>query len=133
MSLGITSAQNDYLIIMKKNTSQKLDNKMNDNQKWLTVLKQKCDEHTQTSVAKEMGYSPAVINQVLKGCYKGDKEKVKEIVEGKYMNKKVDCPAIGKISVDLCVGYRGREFKATNPLRVQLYKTCPTCENNGAS
>lgn len=98
--------------------------------KWLDILKHECAQRTQADVAAELKVSPAVINQVLKGIYKGRTNRIKSLVEGRYMGATVECPIIGDIPRNRCIEHQlRRTFAATNPLRVQLYKKCPTCPN----
>lgn len=101
-----------------------------DKKDWLAVLESECQKRTQRVVATELGYSPSVINQVLKGTYPGDNEKVRAKVEGMYMGATVMCPVVGAIPRNRCIEQQGRPFAATNPMRVQMYRTCPTCPNN---
>jgi len=97
---------------------------------WLTVLTRECSATSQQAVAKRMGLSGATINQVLKGKYKGNLRRIQSRVEGAFMAARVDCPVIGDIPRDQCITHQQRRrFAATNPLRVQLHKTCPTCPN----
>ncbi len=101
---------------------------------WIAVLRSECKRTTQTAVAARIGYSPSAVNQVLKGAYKGDVRRVQQAVEGALMKLTVNCPLIGELSRERCVEYQRRGFAATNPLRVALSKTCPTCANrSGAS
>lgn len=97
---------------------------------WLTVLHDECKKRNQRVVATELGYSQSVINQVLKGTYGGDNDKVRAKVEGLYMGATVMCPVVGAIPRNRCIEQQGRPFAATNPMRVQMYRTCPTCPNN---
>jgi hypothetical protein len=99
---------------------------------WLTVLAEECTRTTQAAVAKRVGYSVTVVNQVLKGTYKGDLSRVQQAVEGALMGLTVECPIIGELARDRCLEYQRRGFASTNPLRVTLSKTCPTCPNRAA-
>lgn len=99
---------------------------MNDDvqQDWLSVLRTQCEKTSQSAVSKELNYSPAVINQVLKGTYKGNLSTVELAVKGCFMNGVVDCPVVGEIATHYCLAYQKQPFAAINPLRVQLYKAC---------
>jgi hypothetical protein len=94
---------------------------------WITVLRETCAAKTQAAVAEQIGYSATVVNQVLKGTYKGDLSRVKKAVEGALMGLTVECPVIGEMPRNRCLDYQRQGFAATNPLRVQLSRTCPTC------
>jgi len=96
---------------------------------WLTVLRESCAASSQAAVARRIDYSPTVVNQVLKGTYKGDSNAVKKAVEGALMGLSVECPVIGELPRDRCLAYQRRGFAATNPFRVALANACPTCPN----
>lgn len=98
-------------------------------QNWLTVLQESCQHSTQAAVAKRINYSPTVVNQVLKGTYKGDLASVQKAVEGALLGLTVDCPVIGELPRDRCLEYQRRGFAATNPLRVTLSIACQTCHH----
>ncbi len=97
---------------------------MTEQQDWVAVLRTQCENSSQIAVSKELGYSPAVINQVLKGSYKGDTATVGMTVKGRYMAQQVNCPVVGEIATHICLNYQKQPFAAINPLRVQLYKAC---------
>ncbi|MGF1727181.1 hypothetical protein [Photobacterium nomapromontoriensis] len=95
------------------------------NESWLEVLRKQCQPpRSQRIVATELGVSATQVNQVLKGNYKGDLARICKLVEGRYMNQVVICPVLGELSVDKCQCHQEREFAATNPQRVMLYKVC---------
>jgi len=97
---------------------------------WLHVLARECKRTSQAAVAGVLGISPATINQVLQQKYKGQTERIQRLVEGRFMGARVECPVIGDIPRDRCMEHQARRlFAATNPLRVQLHKTCPTCRH----
>lgn len=99
------------------------------NNDWIDALRAEAARTSQGAAAGRLGYSPAVVNQVLKGTYKGDLKSVEEAVRGAIMGAKVDCPVIGDIPRNRCIDHQRRSssFAATNPLRVQLHRACPTC------
>lgn len=91
---------------------------------WVDVLRAECEKTSQSAVSKKLDYSPAVINQVLKGTYKGNLSTVELVVKGCFMAEIVDCPVVGEIATNICLNYQKKPFAAINPLRVQLYKAC---------
>lgn len=97
---------------------------------WIQVLENQCKKTSQKEVAQKLGYSHSVINQALSGKYPGDIEKLRQKVEGAFMGLIVVCPVIGEIPRNRCIDMQGRKFAATNPLRVQLYNSCPSCPHN---
>ena len=91
---------------------------------WLTVLRSECRARTQAAVAEEIGYSPAVVNQVLQGKYKGDLVRVERAVRGAFMGETCHCPVMGEIPVNQCLTIQKQPFASTNPQRVRLYRAC---------
>lgn len=98
---------------------------------WIKTLQRECKRTSQAVIARDLGVSPATINQVLKGVYKGRVTRIKSLVEGRFMGATVECPVIGEIPTNRCMDFQARRnhFAATNPIRVQLHMTCPTCPN----
>ena len=91
---------------------------------WLRTLREQCEEKSQTQVAAELSYSPAVVNQVLKGTYKGDVKKVELAVRGAFLGETVGCPVLGELPSNRCLEIQRQPFAATNHQRVQLYRAC---------
>ncbi len=91
---------------------------------WIVALAAACAQKSQRRVAQEIGYSPAVVNTVLKRCYAGDYGRVETAVRGRYLGHTVGCPVLGEIAADRCVAEQRREFAATNALRVRLWRAC---------
>lgn len=96
---------------------------------WLTVLREQCAHSSQAAVGKRLNYSATVVNQVLKGKYTGDLSAVQRAVEGALMGLTVNCPVIGELARNRCLDFQRRDFAATNHLRVQLARACPTCQH----
>lgn len=95
---------------------------------WVEVLADQCAQTSQSAVARELAVSPALINQVLKGAYRGNVERVRDLVEGYYCGASVPCPVLGDVTRDVCRHHQERPFAATNPQRVRLYRACRGCE-----
>jgi len=91
---------------------------------WLKRLREECGRASQTKVAAMLGYSAAVVNQVLQGSYEGDLRAVQKAVEGVFMGAKVNCPVLGVLAANRCVAIQRRPFAATNPTRIALYRAC---------
>lgn len=91
---------------------------------WIELLRAACAASTQAAVARRLGYSSTVVNQVLKGSYTGDLARVKAAVEGALMQAEVDCPVCGSIPRQRCVEHQRAPFRATSPMSVQLYRAC---------
>lgn len=98
---------------------------------WITTLREQSRAQTQARVAQEIGYSAAVVNQVLQGKYKGDVSRVERAVRGAYMGETVFCPVLGEIPANRCMEIQRQPFASTNPQRVRLYRACRAgCENS---
>jgi hypothetical protein len=98
---------------------------------WIDALRHECDRTSQDQAGHLIGYSDSVVSQVLRGVYRGDLKRVEEAVRGALLGATVECPVIGDIPRNRCLDHqrRARDIAATNPLRVQLAKACPTCPN----
>lgn len=97
------------------------------NDDWITVLREHRDTYGNGPTAGKIGYSPTVVSQVLNDKYPGDLTAIKKAVEGGLMGMTVVCPVIGDLARNVCLEYQRRPFAATNHLRVQLSRACPTC------
>lgn len=97
----------------------------------MQLLRQKCAELTQTQVATALGYSPSAVNQAIKGTYKGDLTNLLRRVAEVFGSETVSCPILGEIPLGKCAYHRRRPFASTNPLRVQLWRSCRQCEKEG--
>lgn len=91
---------------------------------WIETLRAACAVSTQSAVSERIGYSAAVVNQVLKGTYKGDLRRVQKAVEGALMGSVVECPVIGLIPQQKCIEHQRAPFRITSPHAVQLYRAC---------
>lgn len=100
---------------------------------WLEELRRSATAEGQSATARRIGYSATVVCQVLKGTYKGDLNRVQSAVEGALMHATVDCPVIGDLPLQRCIEHQRGPRRFTNPMRVQLAHTCPTCPNRRSS
>ncbi len=91
---------------------------------WLDTLRAECARRSQAQVAKLLSYSPAVVNQVLQGSYRGDLKAVQKAVEGVFLGAVVQCPVLGEIASNRCLEEQAKPFAATNAQRVALYRAC---------
>lgn len=93
-------------------------------EQWFQVLELKVRESSQAQIARELGVSSTMLNQVLRNRYKGNIDTIKNRVEGRYLRHQVHCPVAGQINVDSCRDNQVRPFSSTNPQRVRLYRAC---------
>lgn len=97
-----------------------------DDPDWLMALRDACAETSQSVVARRLGVSPTMINQTLKGAYKGNLSRLQALVEGIYLRQVVDCPIAGDLPKDRCLEHqaRDRRYAFVNPLYSKLYRAC---------
>lgn len=91
---------------------------------WIVLLAEECDRASQKKVADAIGYSTAVVNQVLKHRYSGDLTAVEQAVRGAYLNATVACPVLGDLELHRCLAHQRAKFADTNNARVRLYHAC---------
>lgn len=93
---------------------------------WLTALREACQASSQSAVARRLGVSASMVNQALKGTYKGDIERLQALVEGSLMSQTVDCPATGDMPKHKCLEHQGRprSMAFVNPYFSKLYLAC---------
>lgn len=93
------------------------------------VLARACTERPAKEVARQVGYSPAVISHVLANKYPGDMTAVLAKVRGALMGETVGCPILGEIGRDRCMKEQRTPFHASNSTRARLFHTCKTCRH----
>ena len=91
---------------------------------WIHVLRARCAETSQATVARRIGYSPAVISGILKGTYQGSLTAVEAAFRGVFMGQTVACPVLGEIPPRACAEHQARPFGAANPTHTELYRAC---------
>lgn len=97
---------------------------------WIEVLRQECARTSQAAVARRLGVSPSMISQGVRGVYTGDTERLRALVEGAFLGRRVGCPVLGEVALNECLEHQARPFAATNPQRVALFRACRGgCEN----
>ncbi|OUR62027.1 hypothetical protein A9Q74_06140 [Colwellia sp. 39_35_sub15_T18] len=92
--------------------------------KWLEVLRQQVAESGQPKVAKMLGVSTACISQVVNEKYPGDMQRIEKLVEGAFLQRCVNCPVLGELALHECMQHQARKGISSNPLYMQLYKSC---------
>ena len=96
-------------------------------QERMELLRNKCGEFSQAIVALKIDYSKSAVNQALAGKYKGSLNNLLKRVEEVFSQTTVECPVMGGIFLKQCAENRRDELRVTNPLRVKLYRECPSC------
>ena len=98
---------------------------------WVRALARAVDSgRSQASLARSIGYSTAVISQILTGKYPGSLDRVEAAVRAAVMNGVVACPVLGEIDGETCLANQRREFSSASSMRVRLWKTCRACHQN---
>ena len=101
---------------------------------WIRVLAEACDATSQTRVAKQVGRSGSLISSLLSNTYTGNLGTTESVVRGALMGSTIDCPVVGEITTDVCVGHRNHTGAVTaNPDSIRLSRRCPHCPNNPKS
>jgi hypothetical protein len=91
---------------------------------WVVTLAEEATRTNGVAAAKRLGYSPAVVTQVINATYKGDLGAVEQKVRGALMGIEVDCPILGEIGRDRCLDEQGKKFRGTSAIRTRLYNAC---------
>lgn len=91
---------------------------------WVRVLATECDRTSQKHVAEMIGYSSAVVNQVLRKRYVGDTSAVAQAVRGAYLHATVQCPVLGDLELHRCLHHQRQKYSAVNSVRVRLHRAC---------
>lgn len=90
---------------------------------WIVVLAEEASRTSATAVAKRIGYSASAVSSLISGKYPGDIGKIEAKVRGALMGATVECPVLGELTRDRCLGEQDRPFTA-NALRSRLYRAC---------
>lgn len=96
---------------------------------WVLGLAQECAKTSQNKVAVKMGYSAALISQVLSRKYPGDLSGVRDRYLGIYEAQVVDCPELGNMPLHICQNWRkkARQLQPANARNVQMFRACTRC------
>ena len=94
---------------------------------WISALARECEATSQGKVAKRLGVSPAMINQALKGAYRGNLARLEERVRGEFLQKTVTCPVLAEISTRRCQDEQAQPFSTSSRLAVALHRACQSC------
>lgn len=91
---------------------------------WVLTLAEACDRTSQVKAAKELQYSPAVVNQVLNNTYKGDLKAVQRAVDGAFKNLEVECPILGTVKANKCIAEQRKPLQTVSAQRIRLHRAC---------
>lgn len=92
---------------------------------WLQALAEEANRTGAKAAAERIGYSPAVVSQVLSASYRGDVDRVAAAIHGALLGARVDCPALGQpIGRDVCLAHQRRPLSTASPQSVRLFHAC---------
>lgn len=99
---------------------------------WVRALAEACEASSQNKVAQQLGYSGALVSNVLRNRYPGDLRAVENIVRGTLMAETVACPALGELSLADCQHWRRKSRTPTsgNSLDNRMARACRKCPIN---
>ncbi len=96
---------------------------------WVLKLAAFCDSASQVKAASKIGYSPALVNKVLKNTYTGDMAAVEASVLRGLSDETVNCPVLGDISGSTCIDWQNKPYCGANHHLVRMYRACRNCPN----
>ena len=91
---------------------------------WVFALAEEVNRTSGASTAGRLGYSPALVSNVIANKYPGDIERVAGKVRGAFMGAIVACPVLADIGRDRCLDEQKKPFSATSSVRLRLYRAC---------
>lgn len=84
------------------------------------------DRNTGAAAAKAIGYSAAVVSNMLAARYPGDQDAVFAKIRGALMGEVVVCPVLGEIGRHRCLSEQKMPFATSNAARARVYRACRT-------
>ncbi len=97
----------------------------------MELLTKAVAEYGQAAVARKLKYSASAVNQILKGKYAGNTDKLLQKVAEVYGADTVQCPVMGEIALSKCADERRKPFAPSSPQRAKLWRACKECEQRG--
>lgn len=91
---------------------------------WVQALAEEMSRTSGSAAAKRVGYSQAVLSTIISGTYRGNWQRVEEVVRGALMGACVMCPVLGEIGRDRCLDEQRQPFRATSSMRARIYHAC---------
>ena len=91
---------------------------------WVRELAMLIDKVGLKRASRIVGYSNAVLHEVVRGTYKGSVEKVCERVSGAILQETVDCPVLGELRRDTCLDWQAKPYAITSSHRMRMYRAC---------
>lgn len=99
---------------------------------WVERLASECAATSQNKVAVRLNRSASLISAVLRNKYRGDMDAVEDLVRGVFERKRVSCPALGEIRLDVCRDWqvKSRTYSNVNSTRQRMFRACNGCPRN---
>lgn len=99
---------------------------------WEEILREQVKRKGQATVARELGYTPSTVSQIVNGKYQADTARVGERVMAIYGHEGlVACPVLGDIAPLACLENHDlatQRPRTGNPETLRLYRACRACE-----
>lgn len=96
----------------------------------LQIIRTQSKVTTGRDLADQLGISTSAVSQALNNKYVGNVERFCLRVRGVFAGDSVQCPVLGQLTTKLCLEQQGKPKAYTNPMRVRLQRTCPTCPHH---
>lgn len=99
---------------------------------WVEAIVMACDRSSQAKVAGRLGYTAAVVSQVIRNTYRANMRAIEARARAVYLDGSVECPALGTISAETCLRWRDRSTSLTSasPAMVRMFRACADCPRN---
>ena len=97
---------------------------------WVDLLISAYEADGPKATADRLEVSPSMVTAVARGYYESPVDAFRETVNAVLGAACVSCPVLGEITLVDCRRHRAADFAPTNPTRIRLWRTCPTCPNN---
>ena len=95
---------------------------------FVQALAEACDKSSQRQVGRNLGLSCAAVNLLINNRYHPRPYAyVKERIRKGLMVENVFCPVLSEIPRLRCLEEQRAPFSSNNPLRLSLYRACPSC------
>lgn len=94
---------------------------------WIAELVRFADAEGLAGAERRVGYSRSAISSIIAGKYKGDIDRVEQMVRGALMAETVECPVLGPLGRNACLDWQAKPFAPTSSHRMTMHRACKTC------
>ena len=91
---------------------------------WVEELARFVDQVGLKAAGQRIGYSGAVLHEVIRNRYGGNVENVEARVRGALMGEIVNCPILGDIARHTCLDWQAKPYAVTSAHRTRMYRAC---------